>query len=129
MGANRAMRRKQVREQMHEWVRMGKTEQMQRLTQQGISQKDLDECYEKGCKDGFKSGTDKTLRTVYAGVVLELLDNGNTEDEAIGFLKALDERLIRSIDAGEDIEEVFQRTGVKLMLKEDFDRIEVVSNE
>jgi hypothetical protein len=126
MGANRAMRRKQVREQMHEWVRMGKTEQMQRLTQQGISQKDLDECYEKGHKDGFKAGTDKTLRTVYAGVVLELLDNGNTEDEAISFLRNLDERLIRSIDAGEDVEEVFEKTGVRLMLKEDFDRIEVV---
>ncbi len=126
MGANRAMRRKQVREQMHEWVRMGKTEQMQRLTQQGISQKDLDECYEKGHKDGFKAGTDKTLRTVYAGVVLQLLDNGNTEDEAISFLRNLDERLIRSIDAGEDVEEVFEKTGVRLMLKEDFDRIEVV---
>ena len=88
--------------------------------------KDLDECYDKGHKDGFKIGTDKTLRTVYAGVVLQLLDEGNTEDEAISFLRSLDERLIRSIDAGEDIEEVFQRTGVRLMLKEDFDRIEVV---
>jgi len=126
MGANRAMRRKQVREQMHEWVRMGKTEQMQRLTKNGITQKDLDECYDKGHKDGFKTGTDKTLRTVYAGVVLQLLDEGNTEDEAISFLKSLDERLIRSIDAGEDIEEVFQKTGVRLMLKEDFDRIEVI---
>ena len=87
MGANRAMRRKQVREQMHEWVRMGKVEQMQRLTQQGISQKDLDECYDKGHKDGFKTGTDKTLRTVYAGVVLQLLEEGNTEDEAISFLR------------------------------------------
>lgn len=126
MGANRAMRRKQVREQMHEWVRMGKTEQMQRLTQNGITQKDLDECYNKGHEEGFKSGTDKTLRTVYAGVVLELLDSGNTEEEAISFLRNLDNRLITSIDAGEDIEEVFKRTGVRLMLKEDFERVEVI---
>ena len=126
MGANRAMRRKQVRDQMHEWVRMGQTQQMQRLTQNGISQKDLDECYDKGHKDGFKAGADKTLRTVYAGVVLELLDNGNTSEEAISFLRNLDERLIRSIDAGEDIEEVFDKTGVKLMLKEDFDRVQEV---
>jgi hypothetical protein len=60
-------------------------------------------------------------------VVLQLLEEGNTEDEAISFLRNLDERLIRSIDAGEDIEEVFEKTGVRLMLKEDFDRIEVVS--
>ena len=122
---NRAMRRKQVREQMHEWARMGKLEQVQRLTQNGISQKDLDECYNKGHKDGFKAGADKTLRTVYAGVVLQLLEDGNTEDEAISFLQSLDERLIRSIDDKEDIEEVFDKTGVKLMLKEDFDRIQV----
>lgn len=126
MGANRALRRKQMREQMHEWVRMGQAEQVRKLVQNGITQKDLDECYNKGHADGFKAGTDKTLRTVYAGVVLELLDSGNTEDEAIGFLQALDRRLITSIDAGEDVEEVFDRTGVRLMLKEDFERVREV---
>lgn len=128
MGLNRAARRKQMREQMHEWVRTGQAEQVRRLTQNGITQEDLDECYNKGHADGFKAGTDKTLRTVYAGVVLELLDSGNTEDEAISFLRNLDNRLVVSIDAREDIEEVFKKTGVRLMLKEDFDRVEVVSN-
>lgn len=126
MGANRAMRRKQVRDQMHEWVRMGKAEQARRLTQQGISQKDLDKSYDDGHEAGFKAGTDKTLRTVYAGVVLELLDSGNSKEEAIGFLRNLDNRLITSISAGEDIEEVFDRTGVRLMLKEDFERVREV---
>lgn len=130
MGANRAMRRRQVREQMHEWVRMGKQEQMQRLVKNGISQRDLDECYDKGHEEGFKAGTDKTLRTVYAGVILELLDSGNTRDEAVSFLRNLDNRLITSIDAGEDIEEVYEKTGVRLMLKEDFERVrEVETNE
>ena len=32
------------------------------------------------------------------------------------------------IDAGEDIEEVFEKTGVMLMLKEDFDRVREVEN-
>lgn len=127
MGANRAMRRRQVREQMHEWVRTGKQEQVQRLVRNGITQKDLDECYDKGHAEGFKAGTDKTLRTVYAGVVLELLDSGNSKEEAISFLSNLDRRLITSIDAGEDVEEVFQRTGVKLMLKEDFERVREVA--
>lgn len=127
MGANRAMRRKQIRDQMHEWVLMGKQEQMQRLTQQGISQKDLDECYDKGHEEGYKQGTDKTLKTVYAGVVLQLLDNGYEQDDAIRFLRDLDNRLITSIDANEDIEEVFERTGIRLMLKEDFDRVREVA--
>lgn len=128
MGANRAMRRKQVRDQMHEWVRMGKQDQVQRLVRNGITQKDLDECFDKGHEEGFKMGTDKTLKTVYAGVVLELLDNGYSNDDAIRFLRNLDNRLITSIDAGEDIEEVFEKTGVMLMLKEDFDRVREVEN-
>lgn len=126
MGANRAMRRKQVREQMHEWMQKGQMEQVRTLTQNGITQKDLNESWDKGHEAGFKSGTDKTLRTVYAGVILELLDNGNTQEEAIAFLRSLDNRLIASISADEDIEEVFNRTGVLLMLKEDFDRVKEV---
>ena len=126
MSMNRAMRRKQVRDQMHEWTHMGKQEQVQRLVRNGITQKDLDECFDKGHEQGYKQGTDKTLKTVYAGVVLELLENGNTKEEAISFLRNLDNRLITSIDAGEDIEEVFEKTGVMLMLKEDFDRVREV---
>lgn len=123
---NRAMRRKQVRDQMHEWVRTGKQEQVRRLTKNGITQKDLDECYNKGHEEGFKAGTDKTLKMVYAGVILQLLETGAETDAAIRFLRDLDNRLITSIDAGEDIEEVFQRTGVRLMLKDDFDRVREV---
>ena len=112
---------------MHEWVQMGRTEQVRRLTQNGITQKDLDESFEKGHEAGFKAGADKTLRTVYAGVVLELLENGNTREEAISFLRNLDNRLIISIDAGEDVEEVFEKTGVRLMLKDDFERVREVA--
>ena len=126
MGMNRAMRRKQVRDQMHEWVRMGSQEQVQRLVRNGITQKDLDEEYDKGHLAGFKSGTDKALRTIYAGVVLCMLEEGNTKEEAIHFLRELDNRVITSIDAGEDIEEVFEKTGVYLMLKEDVDRVREV---
>lgn len=111
---------------MREWTHMGKQEQVQRLVRNGITQKDLDDCYNKGHAEGYKQGTDKTLKTVYAGVVLEMLANGNSKEEAISFLRNLDNRLIVSIDAGEDIEEVFEQTGVRLMLKEDFDRVREV---
>ena len=126
MGANRAMRRKQVREQMKEWVHKGQIEQVRRLTQNGITKKDLDECFDKGYEEGFKNGTDKTLKTVYAGVILQLLEDGNDDATAIGFLRDLDNRLITSISEEEDIESVFDKTGVRLMLKEDFDRVKEV---
>lgn len=126
MSMNRAMRRKQVREQMHEWVRTGQTEQVRRLTQNGISQKDLDECYNKGHEEGYRQGTDKTLKVVYAGVILEMLSAGNTKDDAVTFLRNLDNRLITSIDANEDIEEVYEKTGIRLMLKDEFERVREV---
>lgn len=126
MSMNRAMRRKQVWEQMHEWVRTGQTEQVRRLTQNGISQKDLDECYNKGYEEGYRQGTDKTLKVVYAGVILEMLSAGNTKDDAVTFLRNLDNRLITSIDANEDIEEVYEKTGIRLMLKDEFERVREV---
>ena len=126
MGANRAMRRKQVREQMHEWVRTGEMEQVRRLSQNGITRADLEKSYSDGHLDGFKAGTDRTLKTVYAGVVLQLLDNGYENSDAIRFLQDLDNRLITSISEDDDIDEVFRKTGVQLMLKEDFERVQEV---
>lgn len=126
MGLNRAMRRKQVRDQIHDWVRMGEMEKVKALSKNGITQNDLKEAYRKGHDDGYKAGTDKTLRTVYAGVVLLMLDTGADNATAISFLRDLDNRLITSISEGEDIEEVFDRTGVRLMLKEDFDRVKEI---
>ena len=126
MGANRAMRRRQVREQMHEWVRTGEMEQVRRLSQNGITRADLEKSYSDGHLDGFKAGTDRTLKTVYAGVVLQLLENGYENSDAIRFLQDLDNRLITSISESEDVDEVFRKTGVQLMLKEDFERVQEV---
>lgn len=126
MSMNRAMRRKQVREQMHDWVRTGEMEKARRLSQNGITKKDLQESYDKGHEEGYKAGTDRTLKTVYAGIMLELLDSGTEQSEAVRFLRNLDDRLVTSIDAGEDIEEVYKRTGIRLMLKEDLERVREV---
>lgn len=126
MGANRAMRRRQVREQIHECVRTGEMEQVRRLSQNGITRADLEKSYSDGHLDGFKAGTDRTLKTVYAGVVLQLLENGYENSDAIRFLQDLDNRLITSISEDDDIDEVFRKTGVQLMLKEDFERVQEV---
>ena len=127
MGANRAMRRRQTREQMHDWIKKGQMEQARILTQNGISQKNLDEEYNTGFDNGYKAGADRTMKVIYSGIVCCMLDAGNSKEEAISFLKTVDERLITSIDADEDIEEVLRRTGIQLMLKEDFDRVREVA--
>ena len=52
MGANRALRRQQQKEQMREWVRAGRAEQVRRLQRNGITQTDLDAAYNDGYKHG-----------------------------------------------------------------------------
>ena len=124
MGLNRQMRRKQERETMRDWMRSPERVRMAKLAQNGITSEYADSEYKRGIKDGFQQGTNRTLKVVYAACVLVMLDAGNSREEALSFLKAVDERALISIDEKEDIDEVFERTGVRLELKEDFDRIQ-----
>ena len=55
-----------------------------------------------------------------------MLDAGNSREEALSFLKAVDNRALISIDEQEDIEEVYEKTGVRLMLKDDVNRVREV---
>ena len=126
MGLNRQLRRKQERETMREWVRSPERVRMAQLAKNGITSEYADSEYRRGVRDGFKQGADRALKVIYAACVLELLDAGNSREEALSFLKAVDGRAITSIDEKEDIEEVFARTGVRLQLKDDFDRVREV---
>ena len=126
MGLNRQMRRQQERQTMREWVRSPERVRMTQLAKNGITSEYADEEYKRGVKDGFQQGANRALKVVYAACVLELLDAGNSREEALSFLKAVDARALVSIDEKEDIDEVFKRTGVRLELKEDFDRVQEV---
>ena len=64
---------------------------------------------------------------VYAACVLELLDAGNSREEALSFLKAVDDRLVVSIDVQDDLEEVYERTGIWLELKSEINRVQEVA--
>ena len=127
MGLNRQMRRKQEREAMREWVRSPDKKRMLQLAQNGITSEYADGEYKRGHKDGFQEGADRALKVVYAGCVLELLDAGNSREEALSFLKAVDNRVLVSIDEEEDITEVFKRTGVWLDLRSDTNRVREVA--
>ena len=126
MGLNRQMRRKQERQTMREWVRSPDRVRMTQLAKNGITTEYADGEYRRGHKDGFEAGSSKTLKVVYAACVLELLDAGNSREEALSFLKAVDNRVLVSIDEQEDITEVFDRTGVWLELKNDVNRVQEV---
>ena len=126
MGLNRQMRRQQERQTMRDWMRMPEKDRMVRMAQNGITSEYADSEYKRGVKDGFQQGANRTLKVIYAAAVLEMLDAGNSRDEALSFLKAVDARALISIDEKEDIDEVYRRTGVVLQLKDNFDRIREV---
>lgn len=126
MGLNRQMRRKQERQLMKDWVRSSDKVRMMQLAQNGITTEYADGEYRRGHKDGYEEGANKALKTAYAACVLELLDAGNSKAEALSFLKGVDNRILVSIDEKEDITEVFNRTGIWLEFKNDFDRVREV---
>ena len=127
MSLNRAMRRKQERQTMREWVRSPERVRMTKLAQNGITSEYADSEYKRGVKDGFQQGADRALKVVYAACVLEMLDAGNSREEALSFLKAVDNRALISIDEQEDIEEVYEKTGVRLLLRDEVNRIREVA--
>lgn len=117
MGANRQQRRQQEREQVRKWRKQGEMNQVLMLTRNGITQKDLQDSFDKGWKNGYEAGANRALKVLYSACVFELLEAGNSKDEAISFLKSIDNRMQLSIDADEDIEQVLKLTGVQLELR------------
>ena len=129
MGLNRAMRRQQERQTMREWVRMPEKDRMVQMARNGITADYADAEFKRGHKAGYEEGANKALKMVYAACVLELLDAGNSREEALTFLKDVDNRVLVSIDADEDITEVFEKTGVWLELSNKSNRVQEVRAE
>ena len=112
MGANRAQRRRQEREQVREWRKKSEMEQVASLQRNGILTKDLDKAREDGYRDGYMYASEGFMRKMYAAMAQELLDAGNTKDEVVQFVKAVDHRFAVMFDAEDEITKVYERIGV-----------------
>lgn len=112
MGANRAQRRRQEREQVREWRKKGEMEQVASLQRNGILTKDLDKAREDGYRDGYMYASEGFMRKMYAAMAQELLDAGNTKEEVVQFVKAVDHRFAVMFDAEDEITKVYERIGV-----------------
>ena len=129
MSMNRAQRRNAERTQMRQWMRSSEKDRMLAMTQNGITPAYAESEYARGHKEGYEAGSERTLKMAYAALVLVLLDNGNDRDTAIGVLREVDWKLQASIDADEDILEVFDKTGIYLQMKGAVDRVREVATE
>lgn len=127
MGTNRAMRRKQEREQIRTWKNQGQYNQVMSLQRNGIKEKDLDIAYKNGYEDGYKYAAKAFFKLMYASIAKELHETGNEPDEIVTFLQNVDHRVAVMFDADDEISEVFDMIGVKLNIDYNTEsRIEVV---
>lgn len=116
---NRAMRRRQEREKLQEWVRDGTAERVRKLSVNGITHKDLDEYYKKGYEEGYLYASTAFMKKMYAAIAKELILAGNTKDDVYSFVRGVDQRFAVMFDADEEIDDVFDQIGVRMTLNPD----------
>ena len=119
MSLNRQMRRQQTRQKMREWVRDGTAERVRKLSVNGITADDLTAYHKKGYEEGYLYASTAFMKKMYAAIAKELMIAGNDKDEIFSFIRAVDQRFAVMFDADEEIEDVFNSLGVRMVLKPD----------
>lgn len=121
---NRQQRRAAAKAQPR-YVRGLTTEQKKaRLFKNGITLEDVDKAQKDGWHEGFQTAGRETLRSIYAAIVWQLNREGRERDAIIETMRAIDQRVLESISSAEDIEEVFQESGIEIAFDEPFDRVQ-----
>ena len=126
---NRAQRRAMMRSQTEKNKQLiasyTKQQRIAGLIQNGITQKDLEDEYERGRQDGFKQAAEPIIKCCYAGIILALHDEfGFGENRAFRAIKAVDEKVIWALNHSERCDEVLEKVGLELCLDEPFDRVQ-----
>ena len=128
MGLNRQMRRQQERQQMRDWRKKDDYERLVHLQRNGITKEELDRYYKDGYEQGYLFAAEAFMKKMYAAIAQELDDAGNSTEEIISFLHGVDHRFAVMFDADDEIDDVFNRIGVRLNVDRNaIDRIQEVS--
>lgn len=116
---NRQMRRKQQREEMRNWVRDGTAERVRKLSQNGLTTKDLEDYHKRGYEEGYKYASTAFMKKMYAAMAQELIEAGNGKEEIYMFIHNVDQRFAVMFDADDEIDAVFDAIGVRMNLQPD----------
>ena len=118
-----SMARRQERFQQKKLV----TDQiLKSFARNGITVEDLDTAYTKGREEGFRQAAEGIVKCCYAGIVLALHDEfGFGETRCYRALKAVDERIIYALNHSEMVEEVLEKTGLRLDLDDPLERVQL----
>ena len=140
MGSNvrvlsgRDARREMARRERHdaanvpEWKRRqiaARAATVERLSQQGISPRDLKEEYDKGYEDGFKAAAEPIIKGCYAAVCLALKElHGFGHEQCMAVLRHIDDQLIYTMDGQELAERVLDEMGLEIVMDEPLGRVQ-----
>ena len=112
--SNRASRRAENKKK-NRYQRMTPEQKSIAMIKNGITQKDLDEAYNKGYNEGVKRASDYCLKDAYAGFLMAAHEEfGFGRDRCRRLLYAADDRVVNSLSSNESIEEVFKSVGVSI---------------
>lgn len=105
-----------------------KYEQARRIIEHhGITEKDLEESYEKGLRDGIHEAGLNITKCCYAAVCLALHEEfGFGAERCHRALNAVDQRIVWSLNHSELADEVLEKTGLQIKFDEPFERVERV---
>ena len=97
----------------------------ERLSQQGISPKDLKAEYDRGFDEGFMAAAEPITKGCYAAVCLALRElHGFGSKRCMAVLRHIDEHLVYTMDGQEMADRVLDEMGLTIMFKEAIDRVQ-----
>lgn len=124
---NRAQRRAQAKQIPSYRRGMTKEEKMKALFKNGITSEDLEQEWNRGYRAGLADAGVPVFKQAYAAACLTLHEQfGCGQIRCERFLKAMDEKITMTLTSQEIIDEVFDQIGLRINVKEPFDRIERV---
>lgn len=107
---------------------MEKYEQARKIIEHhGITEKDLEESYENGLRDGIHEAGLNITKCCYAAVCLALHEEfGFGAERCYRAVSAVDQRIVWALNHVELTDEVLEKTGLQIKFDEPFERVERV---
>lgn len=108
--SNRAQRRAK---KQPTFMALSEQKKLERLFQNGITAKDLEEEYHNGFNKGYSLGRDNTLKMCYAALTLALKEATQLDrDGIINILRLTDSKITYALENEELMDEVFRDLGI-----------------
>lgn len=91
----------------------------------GITEKDVQNAYEQGIKEGRKFAEDFAFHAIYAAFLITMIDHHKMDmDEAVDMLIEMDKQVVLCAEDQELADEAYEKTGVELHWEDAVGRIE-----